>query len=243
VVSPRLGATAQLPLGFELRLAGGQASRPPSFTELHVPQGTLLPNPGLRPERALSLDASVGWRRSFVALTATGFAALYEDLISYEYYPPSLARPYNFQAARVAGLELEGRAQPLPWLELSVAYTFTSTANLKDDPRYYLRALPLRPEHQLHARVTAGTDRLRGTVDLAFQSAEALNRTGTLSLPGRTLLAAGVTCAPFERTALTVSFDVKNLLDVQTQDLDGYPLPPRSAFLTLGFAWDGVPTP
>jgi hypothetical protein len=57
------------------------------------------------------------------------------------------------------------------------------------------------------------------------------------------LLAAGVTCAPFERIALTVSVDVKNLLDVQTQDLEGYPLPPRSAFLTLGFAWDGVPTP
>jgi iron complex outermembrane receptor protein len=203
----------------------------------------LLPNPALRPERALSVDASAGWRRGPLTVSATGFVAFYEDLISYEYYPPSLARPYNFEAARVAGLEVEARAQPLPWLDLSVAYTFTSSANLIADPRYYLKALPLRPEHQLHARATAGSDRLKGTVTLAFQSEQAMNRTGTLRLPARTLVDLGVTCAPFERAALTVSFDVKNLLDVQSQDLEGYPLPPRSAFLTLGYAWDGVPTP
>ena len=37
-----------------------------------------------------------------------------------------------------------------------------------------------------------------------------------------------------------IAFEVKNVLDVQTQDTDGYPLPPRAAYLTLGFAWDGA---
>jgi iron complex outermembrane receptor protein len=40
---------------------------------------------------------------------------------------------------------------------------------------------------------------------------------------------------------LTLSFEVKNLLDVQAEDLDGYPLPPRAAYLTLGITWDAVP--
>jgi vitamin B12 transporter len=240
VLSPKAGATAQLPLGFELKLSAGQASRPPSFSELYVVQGTLLPNPGLRPERGLSLDASLGFRRGAVALTATGFGALYQDLISYEYYPPSLARPFNFAAARVAGLEVEGHAQPLSWLELSGAYTFTSSADLLQDPRYYGKPLPMRPEHQLHGRATAGTPRLSASAEVSFQSGQALNRTDTLLLPARTLVNLGVSCTPFERLPLTVSFDVKNLLDVQSQDVDGYPLPPRAAFLTLGLAWDGA---
>lgn len=243
VVSPRVGATAQLPWGFELRASAGQASRAPSFSELYVPSGTLLPNPGLRPERALGADLAVGWRRGVLSFTATGFGTLYQDLISYEYYPPSLARPYNFEAARVAGVELEAHARPLPWLELSAAYTFSSSANLKEDPRWYGKALPMRPEHQLHARAAGGTDRVQGTVELTYQSAVALNRTGTLGLPGRALLDAGLSLAPFEEAAFTVSFDLKNLLDVRSQDLDGYPLPPRSAFLTLGLAWDGVRHP
>ena len=41
--------------------------------------------------------------------------------------------------------------------------------------------------------------------------------------------------------ALSLSFEMNNLLDVQSEDLDGYPLPPRAAFVTLGITWDAVP--
>jgi iron complex outermembrane receptor protein len=240
VVSPKLGGTARLPLGFELRLSAGLASRPPSFSELYVVQGSLLPNAGLRPERGLGLDASLAWKGGATAVSVAGFGALYQDLISYEYYPPSLARPFNFQAARVAGLEVEAQVMPASWLELAAAYTFTASANLTDDARYALQRLPNRPQHQLHARASAGTALLRGIAELAFQSDQTTNRTGTVSLPARALVNAGVSCAPFPDGALTVSFDLKNLLDARSQDVDGYPLPPRAAYLTLGLAWDGA---
>jgi vitamin B12 transporter len=243
VFSPKLGAVAELPKGFSVRANAGQASRPPAFTELYVMQGTLLPNPELRPERALTGDVGVGWKHERGRVSATGFLALYEDLISYEYYPPNLARPYNFQAARVAGLEVEAAATPWRWLEATASYTFLDTQNQKDDPRYYLKSLPFRPAHRLHARISGGPDWLKGRAEVVYQSAQFTNRTETLTLPERAFVNVGLTARPWKSPMVTVSVELKNLLDVQAQDIDGYPLPPRSVFFTVGIAWDARPTP
>jgi iron complex outermembrane receptor protein len=240
VFSPKLGAMVELPRGFSLRANAGQASRPPSFTELYVMQGTMVPNSELRPERALTGDVGAGWKSEKAHLSATGFVSLYEDLISYEYYPPNLARPYNFAAARVAGLEVEAAASPWRWLEATASYTFLDTQNQKDDPRYYLKALPFRPAHRLHARVVGGVDWLKGRAEVLFQSAQFTNRTETLSLPARAIVNVGVTARLWKAPMVTVSAELKNVLDVQAQDFDGYPLPPRAFFVTVGFAWDAA---
>lgn len=240
VFSPKAGVVAQLPFGLEVKANVGQASRPPSFQERYVVQGTLMPNPALRPERALSADVTAGWRHEKAALAVTGFGSLYEDLITYEYYPPALAKPFNVMAARVAGVEVEGRWAPAPWLDTTLAYTFVSTQNLRDDPRYFLKSLPFRPAHRLTARVSGGVPLLRGHAEVLFQSAQFMNRTETLAIGPRAFVNVGVSSTPWKNPAVTVSFEVKNLLDVQTQDLDGYPLPPRAAFFTLAMAWDGV---
>ena len=244
VVSPKLGVQAALPAGFTVRANAGQASRPPSFSELYVVQGTLLPNPELRPERALTADIGAGWTHEKVELSATGFFALYEDLISYEYYPPNLARPFNFSAARVGGLELDATARPFTWLEANAGYTWLDTQNLRDDPRYYLKALPFRPRHRVHARVSGGPEWLRGRAELVFQSEQFMNRTQTLAIPARAMVNVGVTVMPLhavlKEPRVTVSAELKNVLDVQTQDVDGYPLPPRAVFVTAGLQWDVV---
>lgn len=238
LISPKLGVTVQLPQGFEVKGNVGQASRPPGFLELYVVQGTLMPNLGLRPERALTADVSMGWKHERVAAGLTAFGSLYQDLISYEYYPPALAKPYNFQAARVAGVELEASGKPWPWLTGTLSYTFMASQNLKDDPRFYLKALPNRPRHRVAARLNVGLPVFMAHAEVAAQSEQFMNRTQTLSLPARAFVNVGIASTPLKNPALTVSFDVKNLLDVQTQDVDGYPLPPRAAFVSLAFAWD-----
>lgn len=243
-VSPRAGALVLLPYGFELRANAGQAHRPPTFLELYVKQGHLSPNPALRPERGLSADASVAFRREGVFLQAGGFGALYEDLISYEYYPPQLARPYNFQAARVFGLELEGTASPTPWFSAAASYTFLSTQNLKDDPRYYLRSLPYRPAHKVHARASVGPRWLRARGEVLWQTEQFINRTETVAISARAFVNAGLVLEPFSgHTTVSIALEAKNLLDVTSEDLDGYPLPSRGAYLTLRVAWDAQSAP
>jgi len=58
-------------------------------------------------------------------------------------------------------------------------------------------------------------------------------------LPGRTFLHAGLS-STFGRTPeLTVSLELKNLLDAQAEDLDGYPLPGRAAYVTVAASFGG----
>lgn len=241
-LSPKLGATWLLPAGFELRGNVGQAHRAPSFLELYVQQGHLLPNDQLRPERALYADAAVAHRSERAWLSVGGFYSLYEDLISYEYYPPMLARPYNFASARVVGLEVEARATPHPWLSAEAAYALLHSQNLRDDPRYYLKELPYRPRHKAFLRVEGGPRRARARVEVLYQSRQYVNRTQTVALAERAFVNAGVTGELFSAPEVSASLELKNLFDVQAQDLDGYPLPGRAVFVTVAVAWDAAPS-
>ncbi len=126
--SPKVGASLSLPAGFELRANVGQAQRAPALVELYVRQGLLLPNPELRPERVLYVDAAVVHRTESSLASVGGFYSLYEDLITYELYPPFSARPYNVSAASVAGLEAEGEWRPRPWVAGTLSYTLTRLA-------------------------------------------------------------------------------------------------------------------
>ncbi|AKQ63392.1 Outer membrane vitamin B12 receptor BtuB [Myxococcus hansupus] len=245
LLSPKLGASVELGRGFGLRANAGQSHRAPSFLELYIRQGTLLPNPGLKPERALYADAAAMWRSGRVSredetprwsVTAGGFAALYENLIAYELYPPLMARPYNFDTARVWGLELEGEARPFPWLLASTGYTWLRTENRYGDPRFFGKDLPNRPRHKWVGRVRAGPDWLNGRAEVLYQSAQLINRTGSLDLPSRTLVSAGASSTFLHKPEVTVSVELKNLLDVRTFDFTGFPLPGRAVYVTLAMA-------
>lgn len=244
LLSPKVGATVMLPAGLELRANAGQAHRAPSFLELYVRQGLLLPNPTLRPERALYADVAVVHRTERSLAFVGGFYSLYEDLITYELYPPFAAKPFNFAAARVAGWEAEGEWRPTPWVAGTLGYTLLVSRNLRDDPRYYLKELPYRPRHKLSARVSGGPRWLTGRVEVAAQSAQFTNRTEEALLPGRVFVHAGAFSTFGRSPELTLSVELKNVLDAHAEDLDGYPLPGRSAYVTLTAAFGGPsPTP
>jgi vitamin B12 transporter len=241
LLSPKVGATVTLPEGFALRANGGQAHRAPSFQELYVRQGLLLPNPSLKPERVLYMDAAVVHRTAHSLASLGGFYSLYENLIAYELYPPFAAKPYNFASARAVGLEAEGEWRPFPWLAGAFSYTLLVSRNLRDDPRYYLKELPYRPRHKLSARASGGPRWLTGRMEVATQDAQFVNRTEEAVLPGRTFFHAGLS-STFGRTPeWTVSLELKNLLDAQAEDLDGYPLPGRAAYVTVAAAFGGAP--
>ncbi|NRD48608.1 TonB-dependent receptor plug domain-containing protein [Corallococcus exiguus] len=244
LLSPKLGASVDLGHGFGVRANAGQSHRAPSFLELYIRQGLLLPNPELKPERALAVDAAALWHDDIWSVTAGGFAAVYENLIAYELYPPNLAKPYNFAAARVWGAEVEMEARPRAWLTVTSSYAWTRTQNRYGDPRYFGKELPYRPRHKWVGRLRVGPDWLNGRTEVLVQSSQLINRVGEarLSLPSRTWVSVGASSTFLHRPDLTVSFDVKNLLDARTADYTGMPLPGRAAYVTLSVALDPSPS-
>lgn len=243
VISPKLGASLRVSSELELLANVGRASRPPSFLERHVVQGTLRPNPSLRPEEATAVDVGVSLRGRALELGATWFLSSYRNLIAYEYSPPGLARPLNLGRALITGAELEAQVRPHRFVTVEGAYTMTVAENRETDPRFQGKPLPYRPLHRLGARIRAGPKELSARSEVVAQSEQTRNRSGTLLSPARVLVNAGLSSTFVAAPAMTVSLEVKNLLDVQAQDLDGYPLPPRAAFVTLAVSWDPVEKP
>jgi iron complex outermembrane receptor protein len=234
-VSPKLGVSWALPAGVTLQANVGQSYRIPSFLELYIPTGTTLANPDLQPERGVFVDGGAGIAGSPGMLRVAGFAAQYENLIVYEYQPPLPTRPENIGAVRAAGLEAEGRLQPVRWAQLSGSYALLFTQNIRAIQAFYLKEAPYRPRHRGTLRLEMGPEWLRAHATMRAQSLMWVNRSNTSNraIPGRVLVDAGVDVRVLRRPEVILSFNGTNLGDVQTRDLDSYPLPGRAFLATL----------
>ncbi len=246
-VSPKLGVSWSLPAGVTLQANVGQSYRVPSFLELYIPSGTQLANPDLQPERGVFVDAGAGIAGAPGSFRVAGFAAQYQNLIIYEYQPPLPARPQNASAARAAGLEAEGRWTPARWVELGGSYGLLFTENIRAIQAYYLKELPYRPRHRGTARLALGPEWIRVHATVRGQSRMYLNRSNTQWIDGRVLVDTGVDVRVLRRPEVLLSFNATNVGDVQTRDLDAYPLPGRAFLATLtmrldlGRASEGAP--
>ena len=235
-LSPGLGAvvrpfrgTALEPI--ELRAGAGASFRPPSFSELYLDQGATLPNPNLRPERAVSADAGVAWRGDRLTVSGSVFWSGYRSLILYEQDFAQRVKPHNNGAARIAGAELQVMARLPLEATVELAYSLLDAVNQQASLTQGGQKLSYRPPHRLFARLARQGDRLEGSLQGNFTSAMPRNSFGTAELPPQLRLdaAAGVRVAG----TLWIDLEVRNLLDDRTQqDLFSYPLPGVSFLAT-----------
>lgn len=221
-LSPGLAATLRATGSLELRAGWGLSFRPASFSELYLDQGGVAPNQTLAPERAWSADAGAALRLKQWTLDANLFWSRYQQLIIYQLYPPFRIKPFNAGAARIAGLELQVAVTLPHGFTLAAAYTFLDAINFRSGLEGH--HLSYRPPHQLFGRLARRGDRVEGYAELGFRSALPRDAFDSAHLPAQLRLDAGAGVRAFG--PLWVDFEVKNLLDDQTQqDLFQYPLP------------------
>jgi len=241
--SAKLGSLWLLPRGLSLQANAGRSFRIPSFFELYMQQGQLRPNPDLLAESALAVDAGLALENEKARLCVGGFASRFENLVVWEYLPPFALKPFNLGRARTHGVEVEAVWGLRPWLKLEGAYGWLRAQNLQRDARYEGKPLPFRPAHQLFMRAEAGPVRLSAFVEWHFQSTQTRNSFGNLSWPARSLLHAGLKSQWLHNPRLQLGFTLKNLLNVHSQDMAGYPLPPLGLFFSLSLQLDRAPPP
>lgn len=237
--------------GTAVAVHGGFVSRPPSFLERFGVVGGYIATPDLKSESAWAIDWGARTSKKLGALRlageATAFATLATDLIVFTRVGRQQAlKAENIGQARLAGLEMRARAKWKPF-ELRASYTFMST---KNQSAIGQPPLPNRPEHDLvvDALATAGPLRFRYGVDLlAGMRADEL---GQIDIPARLLHSIGVRWRPVN--GVEWALDVRNLFDDRTatfagfigdvrkpiSDALGFPLPGRSALLSVRLATD-----
>ena len=239
--SAKLGSTWLLPWGFALSGNAGRSFRIPSFFELYMEQGQVRPNPELLAESAFSFDVGPSWENEKTRLSLSCFWSRFENLIVWEYWPPFALKPFNLGKAQTYGVEVEASFSPWHWLQLELAYTWLQSKNLQKDERYEGKPLPFRPTHQLFARAQVGPRWLSAFVEWHFQSTQTRNSFANLTWPTRSLLNAGLKSLWLHNPQLQLSLTLKNLLNTHTQDMSGYPLPPRGLFFSLSLNFDRTP--
>jgi vitamin B12 transporter len=114
-----------------LRTSVGNAFKEPSFFENFSASPFALGNPNLLPERSVGFEAGVEQDvlAGRLALSVTGFAQRFRDLIQYTAAPAVPGGPnyFNVAAANASGIETSITLRPIGPVGAAVGYTWTHT--------------------------------------------------------------------------------------------------------------------
>ncbi|WP_437725688.1 TonB-dependent receptor plug domain-containing protein [Sorangium sp. So ce861] len=146
-ISPRAALIAEPDDRVSLKLIYSSAFRAPSFVELYMVSGRLLPSPdGLKPEKVSSLEAVSSFRTGAYAITAGGFASTWRDVIELQIVKakaPSVSSFKNVPGIRNYGANLGFEASFLDRrLRVGANSTFAVTRRrmseqqIKDNARF-----------------------------------------------------------------------------------------------------------
>ncbi|MCK4511614.1 TonB-dependent receptor, partial [bacterium] len=134
------------------------------------------------------------------------------------------------------GLELSARCAWELGLELSVSYTREEARNTGPSPIYHGKRIPYVPQDKLFVRTAFGAGRVTFRHEYHFEGdtyRDRANLPENMS-PARHLHGVGARVELTEGLALDAQ--VQNVFDAAVADVEGYPLPGRTFYVTLKFA-------
>ncbi len=264
--TPRLGLLLRPLPALAVKANVWRAFRPPDFIELFGDHGTVIGNTDLRPETAVAWDAGArlaGGPPEVVAgsLSATVFWRRSDDAIVYVQNSQSTQVPVNFGRARVWGIEAAADATVARAVDLRAALTWTDSVNLDEAEAYRGNQLPGVPTWEVEGRASVrilDVARLGGSY--GYTAGTYLDATNWYLTAPRNLVGAFARVQPGPRWP-SLEIEVRNLLDITTQevprdplnpddgetvvkpltDFAGYPLPGRTILVTIGYREGAAP--
>ncbi|MFM2151800.1 MAG: hypothetical protein RL199_235 [Pseudomonadota bacterium] len=232
---PRAGGSVHLGRGLTGYANAGGGFRAPTFGELYYASGPILANPDLKPERSWSGDLGLRVDRA-VRGALTGFIGRYEDVIAYEMFSGSRAKPFNLGRAQMSGAELtvEGRLEhgAARGLGARLVGTYLRAVHLAGGPNGEGRDVPYRPRTKGSGYLDLRRDDVKASVGLEWTARAFANRANTRSMPSFADLRASL--ARRMTGDLWLAAELRNGLNLMDRaTLEGYPLPGRTAFVHL----------
>ncbi len=232
-VSGKIGAEVVLVADLSAFGNFGRNFRVPSFLELFGDRGSIVGNPNLQPEESWNWDIGLKWHSPNYRFSGSYYELRTKNLIQFLQTSQFTAQARNLAAATIRGFEVEGYTTPFDWLELNGNYTFQWAKDNSGRTGFDGKFLPGRPRHQLHAGVQVHYHWARFFSDFDFISSNFLDSFNALKVSRRSLWGMGVGAEPWKW--LQMSFEVKNLLNQQIEDVAGFPVPGRLFFGKVGF--------
>ncbi len=238
---PSLGLRWSPEPSLVVRANRARYGRFPTMLELFGSSGYVVGNAELLPEQGTTTDVGGVLRAEHPGvassvLEAAVFLSERENLITFLQNSQKSVKAFNLESARVAGLELSARCAWERGPELSLSYTREEARNTGPSPIYHGKRIPYVPRDKLFVRVALAAGRVAFRYDYHFESdtyRDRANLPENMS-PARHLHGVGARVDITESLALDAQ--VQNIFDAAVADVEGYPLPGRTFYVTLKFA-------
>lgn len=213
-----------------------RAFRFPGFNELYFPdQGYIRGNPALRPEKSWNLDAGIEFNSPYASISTAYFKNWVLNSIIFVPISATTIAPVNTYKVDEDGIEIDAVITPVKYVNLHTSYTYLDAHYASNKNQ-----LAGRPKHEVNNRLELSCDfskKIGGSVfgTFNYKSAIPVRPDNSVFLASRSRLDLGLNLrfAKF----YYITFEAKDVTDVQIYDVRGFPLPRRSFFATLGAKW------
>lgn len=239
--SPQIGLKyAALPW---LNLKGNLARyvREPSFLELFGDRGFIIGNMDLEAEKGVNLDAGfeVNWQGPPAWISRISFGAAYfqskvEDLITFVYNSRGTGKAQNISKARIEGLESQIAIDFLRHFRFVGNATWQDPENQSQIRAFSGKTLPGRWRRSLLGRMEGHYKGFSAHVECLRETGMYYDRANLLPAKDKTLFNAGIS---YLFGSLLFSLEGKNLGNEQYEDFNGYPMPRRAYYFTVGYRY------
>jgi outer membrane cobalamin receptor len=225
--------------GWVLKANRGLMARFPSFSELFGENGVQEGNPALHPERGIQWDAGVSWSAATaVRAEWTWFESLLRDRIVWLQNSQRTSKAENLERTWTRGLEASFYGQRgLPrdaGLELQSSLTWMEARDAGASPAFSGKHLPNLPgfEGYLSALLRRRRTSLRWELSLRSSSFRDRYNTASERSPASAVHDLSLEQA-IRAGAWKARLTVRNLADKRIEDMDGFPLPGRTALMEV----------
>ena len=241
--SGRIGVAYEATPQTVIRANLSQGARFPTPFELFGFTAMTRGNADLKPERGLTLDGGLrhdaSWlpAGSYGALELSGFASWTEALIQFVRNSQGVSRPENIAAALIAGLEVGVWCDLWGHLRLRTNLTWSHSEDRSEITARAGKKLPYRPTWKTYARAEAyhwlaGTGEVGVALDVEHLAGDVLDHANLIENPARITfgLAAWL---EFLDSQMRVGLNLRNVMDANLLDFQGYPLPGPTVMATV----------
>jgi iron complex outermembrane receptor protein len=217
----------------------GEYYRVPTFIELFGNSGSVTGSSNLVPEKGTNRDIGavasidrIGRLRNLF-LEVVYLDNEVENLILFFPNSQSTSQPRNIGAARIRGWEISSSALVFDWLRVAGNYAYLDGKDTGPIPYYNGNDLPGRPKHDLALSVDLARHGGKLSYEYHRIGENYLDPANQTLVPARNIHNAALRWNLFHAASLTL--EGRNFTDDRISDVNGFPLPGRSYFVTLSY--------
>ncbi|RMF92118.1 MAG: TonB-dependent receptor [Candidatus Schekmanbacteria bacterium] len=223
----------------------GKYYRIPSFFELFGDRGGVIGNPNLLAETGKNRDIGIRIEKIFTDnpflkkfyLESVYFDNEVKNLILFIQNSQRTSKPENIGKARIKGAEFSLGLNLTDYIEASANYTKLDARDKSRIPAYKSKFLPGRPKKEFTYRVRIFNEYGEIYYNLTKIEKNFLDRANLKPTRDREIHNIGASI--FFGKTFTINFEAKNLNDSNVSDVNGYPIPGQSFFITFTTFFEG----